>query len=107
MFILHVLNSRDLQTKNILVNEKGDIVLTYMCNIKEFGDFFCDGINYNLAPEIYTFQEITTATDWWSYGAILYELLVGMVCIFLCYIFIVINYLTTCNLMYKLLFFCN
>lgn len=57
-------------------------MLTYMCNVKDFGDIFCDGINYNLAPEVYSFHDVTPAVDWWSYGAILYEMLVGVVCTF-------------------------
>lgn len=70
---------RHLQMKNLMVNEKGDLVLTYVCNVREVGDLYCDRMDHNLAPEVYSYQDITPAADWWSYGAILYELLVGMV----------------------------
>ncbi|XP_018571018.1 ribosomal protein S6 kinase delta-1 isoform X2 [Anoplophora glabripennis] len=77
---LHVLGviCRDLEIKNLLLDENNNLVLTYMCNVKDLCDLFSNGINHNLAPEVYSHHEITAAVDWWSYGAILYELLVGM-----------------------------
>ncbi|KAJ8925910.1 hypothetical protein NQ315_009762 [Exocentrus adspersus] len=76
---LHALGiiCRDLQMKNLLLNENHDLVLTYMCNVKDLCDLFSSGVNSNLAPEVYSYHEITTTADWWSYGAILYEMLVG------------------------------
>lgn len=50
-----------------------------MCNVKELCPMYTGGINLDLAPEVYSFEEITDAADWWSFGAILYELLVGVV----------------------------
>lgn len=70
---------RDLQMKNLLLDEKGNITLTYMCNAKDLCDLYTKALNINLAPEVYGFQKVTDAADWWSFGAILYELLVGMV----------------------------
>lgn len=64
---------------NLLVDESDDLILTYMCNVKELCDLYAKDVNLDLAPEVYSFEEITQAVDWWSFGAILYELLVGMV----------------------------
>ncbi|KAJ8945746.1 hypothetical protein NQ318_012068 [Aromia moschata] len=77
---LHTLGviCRDLEIKNLLIDEKEDLVLTYMCNVNDLCDLFSSGVNHNLAPEVYSFHEVTSSADWWSYGAILYELLVGM-----------------------------
>ena len=72
-------NFRDHTINNLLVDNKGDLVLTYKCNIKDQCDLYSNGINLNLAPEVYSIDEISDAVDWWSFGAILYELLVGMV----------------------------
>lgn len=58
-----------------MVDDGGDLLLTYKCSIKEVNEVYVD-----LAPEVYTFQKLTKAVDWWSYGSVLYELLVGMVC---------------------------
>lgn len=66
----------------MLIDDKEDILLTYKCNNKELGDLFSSSINHNLAPEVYSFHQVTNAADWYSFGAILYELLVGMVNIF-------------------------
>ncbi|XP_028141296.1 ribosomal protein S6 kinase delta-1 [Diabrotica virgifera virgifera] len=77
---LHTLGiiCRDLELKNLLINDTGDLSLTYMCNNKELGDLFSVNINYNLAPEVYSFTPVTNSADWFSYGTILYELLVGI-----------------------------
>ncbi|XP_064211866.1 ribosomal protein S6 kinase delta-1 isoform X2 [Tribolium castaneum] len=65
----------DLQSRNLLIDDEGDLVLTYMCNVN---DVFAPESLQNVAPEIFSFEPVTTAADWWCYGAILYELLVGM-----------------------------
>lgn len=62
-----------------MVDDNGDLVLTYMCSIKEVSEIYINRRFLHLAPEIYSFKKITKAVDWWSYGTILYELLVGMV----------------------------
>ncbi|XP_056646737.1 ribosomal protein S6 kinase delta-1 isoform X1 [Diorhabda sublineata] len=76
---LHTLGviCRDLQMNNLLIDDNDNLVLTYMCNIKELRDLFSTNINYNLAPEVYSFHQVTNSADWFSFGAILYELLVG------------------------------
>lgn len=74
---------RDLKLEDLLIDENDNLVLTYMCNVKELCHLYTRGINLDLAPEVYSFEEITDAADWWSFGAILYELLVGMVSIFI------------------------
>ncbi|CAG9764913.1 unnamed protein product [Ceutorhynchus assimilis] len=68
----------DLRIENLLIDENDNLALTYMCNIKDLCDLYAKGVNLDLAPEVYSFEEITEAVDWWSFGAILYELLVGM-----------------------------
>ncbi|CAG9863559.1 unnamed protein product [Phyllotreta striolata] len=69
---------RDLQMKNIMIDDNEDVVLTYMYDKRDSSDLFSSKLNHNLAPEVYGFQEITESADWYSYGAILYELLVGI-----------------------------
>jgi serine/threonine protein kinase len=49
-----------------------------MCNGNEASDVFSSVNSIHVAPEIYTFEPVTDAVDWWCFGAILYELLVGM-----------------------------
>ena len=61
------------------MDEDGDLILTYMCNANEMSEVFCNGRSLLVAPELYTFEPITNAVDWWCFGTILYELLVGMV----------------------------
>lgn len=62
-----------------MVDDNGDLMLTYMCSIKEPN---CTNRRFvDLAPEVSSFKKVTKAIDWWSYGIILYELLVGVVSI--------------------------
>lgn len=63
----------------MLIDESGNVALTYMCNITEKYNIAFSTNDLTLAPELYGFQPITDSVDWWSYGAILYEVLVGMV----------------------------
>ncbi|XP_078262993.1 ribosomal protein S6 kinase-like 1 isoform X2 [Rhinoraja longicauda] len=69
----------DLNPRNILVDNAGHICLTYFgqwsevevqCNTKAIEDMYC-------APEVGGVGEITEACDWWSLGALLFELLTG------------------------------
>lgn len=65
-----------------MVDDSGDLILTYKCNITETNDVYVKRNLLHLAPEVCNgFQGVTKAVDWWSYGSILYELLVGLVCI--------------------------
>ncbi|KAL1501633.1 hypothetical protein ABEB36_006928 [Hypothenemus hampei] len=68
---------RDLNMDNVLIDENSNVLLTYMCNTKEMCSLYTKEENLNLAPEMYSFEEITESADWWSFGAILYELLIG------------------------------
>ncbi|XP_067894771.1 ribosomal protein S6 kinase-like 1 isoform X1 [Heterodontus francisci] len=70
----------DLNPRNILVDSAGHICLTYFgqwsevevqCSPKAIEDMYC-------APEVGGAGEVTEACDWWSLGALLFELLTGM-----------------------------
>ncbi|XP_050311724.1 ribosomal protein S6 kinase alpha-5-like isoform X2 [Anthonomus grandis grandis] len=77
---------RDIKLENILVDEKGHIVLTDFGLSKELsradGDqraySFCGTIEY-MAPEVVRggTQGHDIAVDWWSVGVLTYELLTG------------------------------
>ncbi|XP_053737542.1 ribosomal protein S6 kinase delta-1 isoform X4 [Synchiropus splendidus] len=71
---------RDLNPNNILIDHQGHIQLTYFCSWTDVEDT-CDkdaSLNMYCAPEVGGISEETTACDWWSLGAILFELLTGM-----------------------------
>ncbi|XP_040016687.2 ribosomal protein S6 kinase delta-1 isoform X1 [Gasterosteus aculeatus] len=70
---------RDLNPNNILLDHQGHIQLTYFgswndveesCNKEAIANMYC-------APEVGGIGEETAACDWWSLGAVLYELLTG------------------------------
>uniref|UniRef100_A0A3B4AXL7 Uncharacterized protein n=1 Tax=Periophthalmus magnuspinnatus TaxID=409849 RepID=A0A3B4AXL7_9GOBI len=71
---------RDLNPNNILLDHQGHIQLTYFCSWTDVEES-CDKdavANMYCAPEVGGISEETPACDWWSLGAILFELLTGM-----------------------------
>lgn len=73
---------RDLKPENILLNNQGHIKLTDFGLCKESIDetsvthTFCGTIEY-MAPEILTRTGHGKAVDWWSLGALMYDMLTG------------------------------
>ncbi|XP_073528067.1 ribosomal protein S6 kinase delta-1 [Phyllobates terribilis] len=68
---------RDLNPNNILLNDRGHIQLTYFSRWTEVEDS-CDSDAVErmyCAPEIGGITEESEACDWWSLGALLFELL--------------------------------
>ncbi|XP_063758884.1 LOW QUALITY PROTEIN: ribosomal protein S6 kinase delta-1 [Eleginops maclovinus] len=71
---------RDLNPKNILLDHQGHIQLTYFCSWNDVEES-CDKeavANMYCAPEVGGISEESAACDWWSLGAMLFELLTGM-----------------------------
>lgn len=73
---------RDLKPENILLDSKGHIKLTDFGLCKEtlnndkITHTFCGTIEY-MAPEILTRTGHARGVDWWSLGALMYDMLVG------------------------------
>ncbi|XP_067273503.1 ribosomal protein S6 kinase delta-1 isoform X2 [Pseudorasbora parva] len=70
---------RDLNPSNILLNNTGRVQLTYFCSWSDVEES-CDPNAFSkmyCAPEVGGICEETLACDWWSLGALLFELIVG------------------------------
>lgn len=69
---------RDLKPENCMLNNKGHLVLTDfgLSKVSEKCDSL-DGTAQYIAPEVIKGEEYDSKCDWWSLGAVVYDLITG------------------------------
>lgn len=71
---------RDIKPENILVNSQRQLVLSdFGCSISAATAKGMCGTPYYAAPETFSDMEYTCHVDWWSTGALFYEVLSGKI----------------------------
>ena len=82
---LHSINVlyRDLKPENILVCQDGylkiaDFGLSKIIHDRNQCDMRVCGTPDYMPPEVLTGQGYSMSSDWWSFGCLIYELLVGL-----------------------------
>lgn len=69
-----------LHSKNFMIDDTGDLVLTYQCSISN--NYEINMHRNNIMSKIDDTQDYSNEIDFWSLGMILYEWLVGRVSFF-------------------------
>ena len=69
----------DFNPRNILMDEKGHVLLTYVGQLPAQDDAVDEEARAQLyvAPEVSRTGAVSAASDWWSVGAVLFEMLIG------------------------------
>ena len=70
---------RDLKPENILIDEQGNIKIADFgfCKQASQQSFTLCGTPEYLAPEIIKSEGHTKVVDWWAFGILIYEMLIG------------------------------